>query len=104
MIDDLRRLDQIIWATIAAVGCVVIASAVITSFAIDWVSFAKPAIACCCTAIGTFVYQRFRKNQAIADALRATGQVIIFAAVGAPLSYIAATARLPLRGRGARFV
>jgi hypothetical protein len=55
-----------------------------------------PALACAILVIAGFFYWRWRSDPRLASGLLSTAQVIAFAAVGAPLSYIAASANAPL--------
>jgi membrane-associated phospholipid phosphatase len=93
----LRRLDGIIWAIIAAVAGLILASPLLSNFQLVWHSFLAAA---CTTAIclaGTWFYQARRPDSKLAAALGGTAQIVAFAAVGAPLSYIAASLDLPLQ-------
>jgi len=95
--DECSRLDRIIWGAIALVASAVVASPTLTSFIIDWASFAKPALACFCLLLGGAFYRWIRRDEPIADALGGAAQVIAFATFAAPLSYVAASAAFPLR-------
>jgi hypothetical protein len=90
----LSRVDRLIWLLVAAVAAAVLGGSAL-GFRIDWMTFATPV----CTAIALVfaaVYYKRRADFHLASALESTGQVIVFAAVGAPLSYIAASLALPL--------
>jgi membrane-associated phospholipid phosphatase len=78
-----------------AVGAV-IATSVLTSFVIVWSSFAKGALVCALLVLMGLFYRHIREDQALAEALNGAGQIIAFASVAAPLSYIAASAAYPL--------
>lgn len=88
----LRRLDRLIWALMAMVAVVLLAAPLVSSFYIEWRSFAPPAtvgLALCGLA---WFYRHWRRDQRLASGLECTAQLVVFAAVGAPLSYIAAAA------------
>ncbi len=92
----LRRADCLIWAVIAAVTLIVGTAGIIGPFHIDLSSYLRVAAASAfIMAIASF-YSRFRPDPKLASALTGTAQLAAFAAVGAPLSYIAASAGLPL--------
>ena len=93
----LRRLDSIIWALVGGVaGCVLI-SAVFGSVTVAVTTFAAPASICLLLKLGARYYRHRRNDHNLASALESTAQVMAFAAVAAPLSYVAATAALPLQ-------
>jgi membrane-associated phospholipid phosphatase len=94
--DRLRHADRLIWTTIAIIAAAVAASCMFGSFHIDWVSFRPAAIAVSLLCIAGRFYLIVRKDSRAASALICTAQLAAFAAVGAPLSYIAASAALPL--------
>jgi hypothetical protein len=93
----LRRLDRLIWAMVAGVAVAVLAAPLASDFRIDWQSFAAPAAACAALLAGGWFYRRWRSDPRLASGLDSTAQVVAFAAVGAPLSYLAASANLPLQ-------
>jgi membrane-associated phospholipid phosphatase len=93
---DYRHSDYIIWITIALVAAMVIASGVVGTFVVVWSSFVKATIVCGSLIFASLFYRKIRKDQPLAEALCAASQVIAFASVAAPLSYIAASAALPL--------
>jgi hypothetical protein len=95
----LRRLDRLIWTLVALTAGVVLAAPAVSGFRIAWQSFLGPALACTLLIAGGLVYRHWRKDARLASGLTSTAQVIAFAAVGAPLSYLAAAlgARLPLQ-------
>lgn len=93
----LRRLDGLIWALIAAVAAIVLASPWVSRFSLRWTTFAVPAFAVLSLAGAAWFYRRCRPDPRLASGLEATAQVVAFAAVGAPLSYLAAAANLPLQ-------
>jgi membrane-associated phospholipid phosphatase len=92
----LRRLDRLIWAVVAAVAMMVLAAPILTRFYIAWRTFAAPAAVCLVLMAGASFYRRWRTDLRLASGLEATAQLVAFAAVGAPLSYMAAAADLPL--------
>jgi hypothetical protein len=92
----LPRLDRLIWGIVAMVAAVVLAAPGVSSFHIAWDTFAPPASACAVLFAAGCFYSRWRTDPRLASALLSTAQVIAFAAVGAPLSYIAASANVPL--------
>jgi hypothetical protein len=92
----LRRLDRLIWAMVALVAAIVLAAPAVSDFRIVWQAFIAPASAgTILVAVGWF-YRRWRSDPRLASGATSTAQVIAFAAVGAPLSYLAASANLPL--------
>jgi membrane-associated phospholipid phosphatase len=91
-----RQLDRVIWFAIAAVACAVALSPLTGHFAIAWRSFAMPAGASAVMLLVAWFYRRYRAEERIASALEGTAQIATFAAVGAPLSYLAASFGLPL--------
>jgi hypothetical protein len=95
--DQLRRADRMIWAAIAATATVVLAASLIGPFQIAWASFLKAGIACSPLSAASWFYRTVRKDPLPAAALTSTVQIIAFAMVGAPLSYIAATCGFPLQ-------
>ena len=94
--EGLRILDRLIWGTVAAVAAVVLAAARMGDFRIAWSTFIAPALACAILAMGGYFYSRWRSDPRLASGLFCTAQMTAFAAVGAPLSYIAASANAPL--------
>ncbi len=92
----LRHADRLIWAVIAATALTVAAAALAGSFRIDWRSYAPVAAGCAAMIALAGYYMRFRPDPKLASALSGTAQIAAFAAVGAPLSYVAASAGLPL--------
>ncbi len=95
-----RHIDNVIWATIIAVGMVVALSPPVTRFRIDIETFAVPVSVSLGLVFGAWVYRHWRRDLHLACALECTAQVTLFAAVGAPLSYLAAAANFPLRDHG----
>ncbi len=95
-IDHLQRIDHLIWAVIVAVAVTVSACSIFGTFQIAWISYAKVAAGCLALCGAGQFYLRVRKDAPPASALICTAQIAAFAAVGAPLSYVAASAGLPL--------
>ena len=93
---SLKHIDSLIWIVITAVAVAVLASSVAGPFHIAWASFLKAAAACVLLLAAGWFYLAIRKDPIPAAALMSTAQIAAFAAVGAPLSYIAASAGLPL--------
>lgn len=92
----LHRLDGMIWVTIAAVAALVLASAMLSDFHLVWRSFLAPATTTAALLAGHWFYRNRRPDPRLAGALNSTAQVVAFAAVGAPLSYLAASLNFPL--------
>ena len=93
---QLQRADTTIWATIGLIAIIVVASSVFGSFRINWATFQAATIASCLLCAAGWFYTHVRKDLRAAAALICTAQLAVFAAVGAPLSYIAASPALPL--------
>ena len=92
-----RRLDHLIWALITVVAALVLAAPFASGFFLDVPTFAPPILAALILTAAAWFYRRWRPDERLASALENTAQVIAFAAVGAPLSYLAAAANLPLQ-------
>jgi membrane-associated phospholipid phosphatase len=93
----LRRLDRLIWGLVAATGLAVAAACLLGDFRIGWRTFVAPGLACAVLLAATSFYTRWRADARLASGLASTAQVIAFAAVAAPLSYVAAAFALPLQ-------
>jgi hypothetical protein len=93
----LRRLDAIIWATVAFVAALVAAAAAFGDFKIVPETYIAPGSICLLLILGARYYRDRRDDHNLASALESTAQLIAFVAVGAPLSYVAATSSLPLQ-------
>jgi membrane-associated phospholipid phosphatase len=93
---DYRRSDSVIWSTIAAMAATVIFSGTVSTFVVVWSSFVKAALVSGLLIVASLFYRKIRKDQPLAEALCGASQIIAFASVAAPLSYIAASASLPL--------
>ena len=94
----LRRLDRLIWALVALTAAIVLTAPRLSTFRVAWETFLGPGLACALLIAGSAVYRHWRKDERLASGLTSTAQVIAFAALGAPLSYLAAAlgARFPL--------
>lgn len=94
-----RRLDRMIWALVGIVAAVVLAAPLVSSFHLEWRTFAPAALATAALSAGAWFYRNRRRDAKLASGLDCTAQLIAFAAVGAPLSYLAAAAGawLPLQ-------
>jgi hypothetical protein len=95
----LRRLDRRIWAIVAIVAAIVMTAPAVSDFRIAWDTFAAPALATGILVAGSWFYRNWRAEPRLASGLVCSAQIIAFAAVGAPLSYLAAAAAggLPLQ-------
>jgi membrane-associated phospholipid phosphatase len=93
---ELRRIDCVIWITIAVVGGAVIATTAVSTFMVVWSSVVDAVLVCSGLVFASLFYRHIRKEQPLAEALCGASQVIAFATVAAPLSYIAASAAFPL--------
>ena len=92
---NLSRLDLMLWAVVVAVAAVVFGAPAVSDFRILWTSFLLPGGACVALVIAARFYES-RQDLRLASALGATGMLLAFSAVGGPLSYLAASANLPL--------
>jgi len=95
--DRLRHADLAIWGTIGLIGLTVIAATFVTALRIEWHSFLAPVSCGVLIAAAGWFYRSVRGEPRLAAILTSTSQIIAFAAVGAPLSYLAATAGFPLQ-------
>ena len=95
----LRRLDGIVWAIIGAVAVAVLIATVVSDFHLVWRSFLPGGAAVALLLAGHWIYSTRRPDARLANALAVTAQIIAFGAVGAPLSYVAASFDLPLQDR-----
>jgi len=90
-----NRLDAVIWSLIAATAVIVALSVPIGGFHPVWESFIRPAGALLPLLAGRWFYANIRRSPQIATALSGTAQIVAFAAVAAPLSYIATAMSAP---------
>jgi membrane-associated phospholipid phosphatase len=93
---SLQRLDRLIWAVIGTVAAIVLMAPAVSGFSLNWPTFATPAGVTLLLIGGAWFYRVWRPDARIASGLENTAQLIAFAAVAAPLSYLAAAANLPL--------
>src|SRR6202041_2677613 len=93
--DRLRRADLAVWGTIGLIGLAVIAATFFTPLRIEWRSFLAPISCGALIAAAGWFYRFVRNEPRLAAVLTATSQIIAFAAVGAPLSYLAARSGVP---------
>jgi membrane-associated phospholipid phosphatase len=91
-----RRSDLAIWGVIASVAGAILLSSATGSFVFVWSSFIKPWLVVALLVTGSIYYRYSRKELPLAEALAGSAQIIAFASVAAPLSYVAAAAALPL--------
>jgi hypothetical protein len=93
----LRRLDGIIWAIVAMLAAIAVIAPFVANFMLVGPSFlaAGGGVALCLA--GYWLYETKRPDPRLASAVGGTAQIVAFAAVGAPVSYIAASLNLPLR-------
>lgn len=94
-----RQLDRLIWLSIAAVAVIVMLAPLYGGFSIAWTTYLAPAGAAAAMLLVAWFYRHRRPEERIASALEGTAQLAAFAAVGAPLSYVAASFSLPLHDR-----
>src|SRR4051794_21813462 len=92
--NGIRTLDRLIWSLIAGVAVVVV-PAPLAGFTILWDSYAIPGGAVAAMLLVVWFYRTRRPEERIASAVEGTAQLAAFAAVGAPLSYLAARFALP---------
>ena len=91
-----RRLDGIIWALVAAVAGLELLAVAFDGFTLVLHSYAAPGVTCLLLLLAARYYGGRRKDPNLASALECTAQVAAFAAVAAPLSYVAASFGFPL--------
>jgi hypothetical protein len=92
-----RRAEMAVWMVIGLSAAVIAGLALWTCFEIAWRSFVAPASVAAMLAIGAWFYRSVRGEQRLGTILASTAQIIGFAAVAAPLSYIATAAGFPLQ-------
>jgi PAP2 superfamily len=95
--DDLQRADAAVWITIGIIAVAVLGFALFGPFELDWPSFLIPGAVTALLAAGGWFYRSVRRDPRLGAILTSTAHIIAFAAVGAPLSYVAATAGFPLQ-------
>jgi hypothetical protein len=95
--DYLQRADVAVWMTIAVTAMAVVGFALLGPFELNLRSFLIPATSTALLAAGGWFYRSARNEPRLGATLSSTAHIIGFAAVAAPLSYIAATAGFPLQ-------
>lgn len=93
----LARADTAVWMTIGVIAIAVAGFALIGPFELNARSFMLPAASTAMLAAAGWFYRSIRNETRPAAILSSTAQIIAFAAVAAPLSYIAATAGFALQ-------
>lgn len=94
--DHLQKADRVNWIVIALVAGAVLISSALGPFQIEWASFRKAAFVEILLISASLFYLTVRKDAPLAEALMSAAQIIAFASVAAPLSYVAASAAFPL--------
>ncbi|GAA3841236.1 phosphatase PAP2 family protein [[Pseudomonas] carboxydohydrogena] len=94
---SLQRLNRAIWIVVAAMGASIVIASLIGPFHIEWASFTTATGACILLCAANWFYTSVRRDPNIGGALMSTAQIVAFTAVGAPLSYVAASAGFPLQ-------
>jgi membrane-associated phospholipid phosphatase len=94
---QLQQTNAAIWMAIGVVAIVVASAAMLGLVEIAWRSFLNPAIVAVLLTAGGWYYHSVRSERRLGAILVSTAQIICFAAVGAPLSYIAAMSGFPLQ-------
>jgi hypothetical protein len=95
--DHHQRADAAVWITIGVIAMAVTGFALLGPFELDVRSFLIPGAVTALLAAGSWFYRSVRRDRRLGAILSSTAHIIGFAAVGAPLSYIAATAGFPLQ-------
>jgi hypothetical protein len=95
--DHLLRADVAVWMAIGLIAVGIGGATLLTPFQIELRSFLAPATSAALLAIGGWFYRSVRNEERLGAILSSTAQIIGFAAVGAPLSYLAAAAGFPLQ-------
>jgi hypothetical protein len=96
-LNDLVRADTAVWMTIGVIAIAVAGFALMGYIELNTSSFLLPATATALLAAGGWFYRSIRNEQRLGAILSSTAHIIGFAAVAAPLSYIAATSGFPLQ-------
>ena len=91
-----QHADRAIWIAIAIVAGAVLLSSALGPFQIEWASFRKAALVEILLISASWFYLTIRKDPPLAEALMSAAQIIAFASVAAPLSYVGASAAFPL--------
>jgi hypothetical protein len=95
--DHRQRADAAVWIAIGVIAMADIGFTLFGPFELDWRSFWVPGVVTALLTAGGWFYRSVRRDQRLGAILSSTAHIIGFAAVGAPLSYIAATAGFPLQ-------
>jgi hypothetical protein len=93
----LQRADAAVWMTIGVIALAVAGFVLLGPFELNLRSFLLPAIATALLAAGGWFYRSVRNETRLGATLSSTAHIVGFAAVAAPLSYIAAASGLPLQ-------
>ena len=92
-----ERADAAMWMTTGVIAMTVAGFALWGPFELDARSFLPPAASTALLAAAGWFYRSIRGEERLGAILSSTAHIIAFAAVAAPLSYIAATAGFPLQ-------
>jgi membrane-associated phospholipid phosphatase len=92
-----RLASAMAWMAIGVVGLIDAGFALIGPLTLDLPSFLVPFGTAALLGAGGWYYRSIRHEPRIAAILACTAQIIAFASVGAPLSYIAAASGFPLQ-------
>jgi hypothetical protein len=95
--DYLRRADVTVWMTIGVIAFAVAGFVLFGRFELDLRSFLAPAAATALLAAAGCYYRSVRREARLGAILSSTAHIVGFAAVAAPLSYVAATSGFPLQ-------
>ncbi len=95
--DYLQRADAAVWITIGVIAMAITGFALLGPFELDLRSFLVPGAVTALLAAGGWFYRSVRREKRLGAILSSTAHIIGFAAVGAPLSYVAATTGFPLQ-------
>jgi hypothetical protein len=95
--DYLQRANTAVWITIGVIAVAVAGFALLGPFELDLRSFLAPVASTALLGAGGWIHRAIRHEERLGAILTSTAHIIAFAAVGAPLSYIAATAGFPLQ-------
>jgi len=90
--NKLQHADRVIWIVVAVVAGAMLISSALGPFEIEWASFRKAALVETLLISASWFYLKIRKDAVPAEALMSAAQIIAFASVGAPLSYVGASA------------
>jgi hypothetical protein len=93
----LQRADATVWITIGVIAIVDGVFALLGPFELDWRSFLIPATATALLGLGGWFYRSVRDEGRLGAILSSTAHIVGFAAVAAPLSYVAAASGFALQ-------